>query len=170
MSRHSTWSGHSRSRSYRNCLYNISLTGGKRRRVQPVSATLYLYSKRWSVSNGLSNTNQKHLPPRMQEKRGVFYHTIYIDKKLKWFRLSDNYSEALRMWTEREGAAVTKGSTVTHMVDRYVPEQTLERYDLTPCPKSWGRIIGALMFWHFRCAFRWLMPRQPERTITCSLF
>jgi hypothetical protein len=32
-------------------------------RVQPVSATLYLFTKRWSVGNGLSDTDQVHGGP-----------------------------------------------------------------------------------------------------------
>lgn len=58
----------------------------------------------------------------MQEKRGVFYHTPFLDGKVKWIRLSDNYADALRLWAEREGAAEKQGSTVTHMIDRYVLE------------------------------------------------
>jgi len=36
--------------------------------------------------------------------------------------LSDNYSDALKLWAEREGAPGKQGSTVNHMVDRYVLE------------------------------------------------
>jgi hypothetical protein len=34
-----------------------------RRWLQPVSATLYLFTKRWSVGNGLSDTDQVHSGP-----------------------------------------------------------------------------------------------------------
>lgn len=71
---------------------------------------------------GRPRKNKKHLPPRMQERRGIYYHTIYINKKLTWIRLANNYADALRIWAEREGAAHHKGSTVNHMIDRYVLE------------------------------------------------
>ena len=58
----------------------------------------------------------------MQERRGVYYHTPFLDGKVKWIRLADNYADALRLWAEREGAARQSGSTVDNMVDRYVLE------------------------------------------------
>jgi integrase len=71
---------------------------------------------------GRPRKNKKHLPPRMQEKRGVYYHTLFIDGKVKWIRLADNYADALRIWAEREGASQKTGSTANHMIDRYVLE------------------------------------------------
>jgi len=56
----------------------------------------------------------------MQEKRGKFYHTPFIDGKVKWVFLADNYSNALKFWAEREGATAMTGSTANHMIDRYV--------------------------------------------------
>ena len=58
----------------------------------------------------------------MQEKNGVYYHTPYIDGKVRWTRLADNFSDALKLWADREGAAVQAGSTVNHLVDRYTLE------------------------------------------------
>ena len=52
----------------------------------------------------------------------MYYHTPFLNGKVKWIRLADNYADALRLWAEREGAARQSGSTVDNMVDRYVLE------------------------------------------------
>ena len=86
----------------------------------------------------------------MQEKRGVYYHTPFIDGKVKWIRLADNYADALRIWAEREGASQKTGSTVNHMIDRYVLEiltkLALKTQDeRTRQSKKLKRVFGAML-------------------------
>ncbi|MEE9492203.1 MAG: tyrosine-type recombinase/integrase [Gammaproteobacteria bacterium] len=71
---------------------------------------------------GKPRKHLKHLPQRMRFKNGAYYHVYYVDKKQLWHRLSRDYSEALRLWAEREGDEQREGTTVNHMIDRYLIE------------------------------------------------
>lgn len=69
---------------------------------------------------GRRRQHNRHLPPRMQLKRGVYYYTPYIDGKVRWRSLGRDYSDALRQWAEIEGQRVTPGKTVSDALDRYM--------------------------------------------------
>lgn len=69
---------------------------------------------------GRTRKHNRHLPPRMQIKRGVYYHTPYVDGKVRWHNLGREYGEALRQWAEREGERLMPGKTVGHAIDRYI--------------------------------------------------
>jgi integrase len=58
----------------------------------------------------------------MQLRHGAYYHVCNSGGKQSWFRLSSDYSEALRIWAEREGSTHKKGTTVSHMINRYLIE------------------------------------------------
>lgn len=69
---------------------------------------------------GRRRTRDRHLPPHMQRKGKVYYHTPYLNGRVVWIRLADNYSDALREWAQREGSTKSKGSTVGDALDRYL--------------------------------------------------
>lgn len=66
---------------------------------------------------GRTRTKDKHLPPRMQFKHGKFYWTPYVDKKVVWKPLGDDYVQALMQWRELEG--INEGAaTVSQLMER----------------------------------------------------
>jgi len=69
---------------------------------------------------GRRRQHNRHLPARMQLRRGVYYHTPYIEGKVRWRSLGRDYADALREWAELEGQRVTPGETVSHAIDRYM--------------------------------------------------
>lgn len=68
---------------------------------------------------GRPRKHNRHLPPRMQLKRGVYYHTPYIEGRVRWHGLGRDYGEALRLWAEREGEQLKPGQNVGEAIDRY---------------------------------------------------
>lgn len=82
-----------------------------------------------------------HLPPRLHKKGSVYYYTPYVDGKLRWIRLSDNYGEALGAWAQHEGAHVT-GDTVGAALDRYLIEILPTMAEITQ--REYRRYAGAL--------------------------
>jgi integrase len=54
---------------------------------------------------GRNRKKDKHLPPRMQMKRGRYYWTPYVDGKLKWRPLGGDYVQAMLQWRDLEGMA-----------------------------------------------------------------
>lgn len=66
---------------------------------------------------GRHRTANKHLPPRMQIKRGRYYWTPYVDGKLTWKPLGDDFVQALLRWRELEG--ITDGAaSVAQLLER----------------------------------------------------
>lgn len=65
---------------------------------------------------GRSRTKNKHLPPRMQMKRGRYYWTPFVQGKVLWKPLGDDYVQALMRWKECEG--ITEGAaTVPQLLE-----------------------------------------------------
>lgn len=56
----------------------------------------------------------------MQLNHGAYYYTPYVDGKVKWIRLSKNYSEALAKWAEMEGHEEDNTGLVSGMIDRFI--------------------------------------------------
>ncbi len=52
---------------------------------------------------GRTRKKDKHLPPRMQLKNGNYYWTPFVDGKLKWIPLGNDYVQALLKWRDHEG-------------------------------------------------------------------
>lgn len=74
----------------------------------------------------------KHLPRRMQLRRGAYYYVVAGE----WMPLGRDYGEALRLWAEYEGVNTPKGRTVADAVSYYIaakrPElspKTIEGYE-----------------------------------------
>lgn len=66
---------------------------------------------------GRTRSKNKHLPPRMQMKRGRFYWTPFVQGKVVWRPLGDDYAQALLKWRELEG--INEGAaTVPQMLER----------------------------------------------------
>lgn len=66
---------------------------------------------------GRLRTKNRHLPPRMQLKGGRYYWTPYVDGKLKWQPLGDDYVKAMLKWRELEG--INEGAaTLGQLLDR----------------------------------------------------
>ncbi len=63
---------------------------------------------------GRARTKNKHLPPRMQLKRGRFYYTPYVGGKVVWKALGDDYVQALMRWKELEG--LNDGAETVHQL------------------------------------------------------
>lgn len=65
---------------------------------------------------GRTRKANKHLPPRMQMKRGNFYYTPYVSGKVQWKPLGNDYVQALLKWRDLEG--LTDGAeTVSRMLE-----------------------------------------------------
>lgn len=64
---------------------------------------------------GRHRTANKHLPPRMQLKRGRYYWTPFVDGKRTWKPLGDDYVQALLRWRELEGHS-EGAATVTQLM------------------------------------------------------
>lgn len=82
------------------------------------------------------SSSNKHLPPRFTEKHGAYYHVYYVDGRKRWHRLSKDYTEALRLYYEREAGELprvtTFGDMVKHWQSRTYPTlkpRTIEEYD-----------------------------------------
>lgn len=80
---------------------------------------------------GRPRTSNKHLPVRMQLRRGAYYYVV----RGEWSPLGRDYGEALRLWAELEGRTVAKGNTVADALAYYLharaPElspRTLDAY------------------------------------------
>ena len=66
----------------------------------------------------------------MSERRRIYCPALFVAANAPSYcvskgpviRLADNCADALRIWAEREGASQKTGSTVNHMIDRYVLE------------------------------------------------
>lgn len=71
---------------------------------------------------GRPRKHNKHLPQRMFLRRGAYYYVV----QGKWSPLGRDYGEALRLWAEYEGRAVTKGKTVADAVAYYIRARTPE--------------------------------------------
>lgn len=67
---------------------------------------------------GRRRIRDRHLPPRLYRRHGAYYHVIAG----LWTRLSTRLDEALRLWAEREAAALPTGETVGQAIDRYLRE------------------------------------------------
>lgn len=84
-------------------------------------------------------------------KGRVFYYTPYVDGKLKWIRLADNYPEAISAWAKYEGA-VTVGTTVGHAIDRVLIEVVPTKAQATQ--REYVRYASALRKVFADCALR----------------
>lgn len=67
---------------------------------------------------GRLRQHDRHLPPRMRLRGRSYYHVHYLNGQQKWFRLSADYGEALRLYYQREGVQPS-GSTVGDALTRY---------------------------------------------------
>lgn len=65
---------------------------------------------------GRNRTKEKHLPPRMQPKGGRYYWTPFVDGKVKWVPLGDDYVHALLKWRDLEGLS-EGAATVAQLLD-----------------------------------------------------
>lgn len=65
---------------------------------------------------GRTRTKDKHLPPRMQMKGRRYYWTPYVNGKVVWKPLGDDYVQALMRWRECEGLS-EGAATVPQMLD-----------------------------------------------------
>jgi integrase len=65
---------------------------------------------------GRPRKHNKHLPARMQLRRGAYYYVVGG----VWSPLGRDYGEALRLWAENEGRTVAKGSTVADAIAYYL--------------------------------------------------
>lgn len=91
---------------------------------------------------GRKRKHNRHLPPRMQLKRGVYYHTPYIDGKVRWRSLGRDYGDALRQWAEAEGERVRPGQAVSEAIDRYMIDALPKLAERTQ--KDYMRSLGIL--------------------------
>lgn len=71
---------------------------------------------------GRPRKHNRHLPRRVQLRRGAYYYVV----RGEWMPLGRDYGEALRLWAEYEGRAVTKGRTVADAVAYYIDARTPE--------------------------------------------
>lgn len=69
---------------------------------------------------GRNKKHNKHLPKRVQLKRGKYYYTQYAGGKVKWLPLGDDYGEALRIWAEYEAEQVPRANTVAKAIQAYI--------------------------------------------------
>jgi len=55
----------------------------------------------------------RHLPQRMQQRHGAYYHVSTVGGSQKWTRLApvSDYGQALRAWAEIEGRSERVGET-----------------------------------------------------------
>lgn len=67
---------------------------------------------------GRSKIHNKHLPPRMLFRHGAYWHTVRIDGRQQWVRLSADFAEAINLYYRREGR-ILSGSTVHDALSRY---------------------------------------------------
>lgn len=70
---------------------------------------------------GRPKEHNRHLPPRMRFLHGAYHHEFYEAGRKRSKRLSADYSEAIRLYYDREGAQPA-GSTVGHALNRYEAE------------------------------------------------
>lgn len=67
---------------------------------------------------GRQKLHNRHLPPRMLFHHGAYWHTVRLDGRPRWVRLSADYAEALNLYYQREGRTLA-GSTVNDALSRY---------------------------------------------------
>jgi integrase len=67
---------------------------------------------------GRTKLHNKHLPPRMLFHHGAYWHTVRIDGRLQWTRLSADFAEAINLYHRREQRTIA-GSTVHDALSRY---------------------------------------------------
>jgi integrase len=65
---------------------------------------------------GRTRGKDKHLPPRMQKKGGSYYWTPFVDGKVKWVPLGNDYVQALLKWRDHEGLS-EGAATVAQLLD-----------------------------------------------------
>ncbi len=102
---------------------------------------------------GRKRTKDKGLPPRMYKRGEVYYHACWIDRKLKWTRLSANKAEALTLWAAIEGQSTVPGEktgTIGAAIARYEGEILPALRPRTQ--EDYHRILKALrdVFGHMR--------------------
>jgi integrase len=71
-----------------------------------------------SAIMGRSKIHNKHLPPRMLFRHGAYWHTVRIDGRQQWVRLSADFPGAINLYYRREGR-ILDGSTVHDALSRY---------------------------------------------------
>ncbi len=70
---------------------------------------------------GRNKKHNTHLPPRMLFRHGAYWHTPRLEGRQRWDRLSSDFTEAMRLYYQREARTVA-GSTVHDAIARYERE------------------------------------------------
>lgn len=98
---------------------------------------------------GRRRTTDKHLPPRMRRKGARYYHVSAVEGKQRWLPLGNDYGEALRQWSELEGAKINGCLTVAEALAHYLDDRSFRLSDKTMTgyraqARTLGKVFGTM--------------------------
>lgn len=98
---------------------------------------------------GRRRKHHKHLPVRMQFRRGSYYHVSRDGQKQRWVNLGRDYGDALSKWAVLEGESAATTTTVADALSAYLADRagrlsarTLAGYQAQA--KTLGAVFGSM--------------------------